>query len=476
MVVIHVSILPLLLLTKGVEPFQTSRTIKVHRHYLSRWSFASDLQSLKSKSSKNSVWGIGDDWQKLSDDDSYVDSSSIFNVDTASKAANDLEQFMNSIGDKDEMQQQDDIFFSEYFHDYHDLNANTADIPDIADAADNAKASLEEEDAFTQSVIDKIQTESLDPDGPALYDLHGHNPFKQRSSTQDTSSTLSFSSDDLGQDQEIALLVRCNERPNSLLVDGGRALPTLSDEEKYDVYQLVCKILKSDSLGQDSSDEQSFYFEPTDFFRESVTKIFNVHAKVIKVEGGRNIKVLGYAQIASWLSKSLGESVGQHDKRISVVMSKYATYGSGILTEEQFMTLYLDAVMIGLDDANKMKEVKTSNFMNKMKMKVSDVMSVWRDFKNHGILPPIVTVHEELQAKIDAEYGTYDFLNMDAMDECEILEWKHNESSPRRSKSSHEKVELTRDRQTTKRIRDGEFGKFNFHLRYHIGLILESFR
>ena len=373
---------------------------------------------------KNSDWNVGDDWSKLSSDSNSIDSSYIFNVDAASKAALELEQWMKENNDSDSF---------------------------IYDCDDDDPIALTptENDDFEQSIIDSIQSESLDPNGPALYDT-------LNTSNENTKSISVI--DEIGR--EISFLIRCNERPNQLLVDGGRALPDLSDEEKYDISQLVSKKLKSPSIEKDTN-ENSYEYEPEDFLIQSVKKIFGWHATEVKGNKGKNIKILDYKGIASWLSKSLGESVGQHDKRIPLIMSKYATYGSGVLTEEQFLNVYIDAVMTGLNSANRKKEKNASNMMKRMKMKSADVMSVWRDFQNHDILPPIVTIREELQTKIDLEYGSRDhFGRMEEMDECEILEWKHDQHFLRRLKSSHELVELSSDHKTPKRMRDGEFGTF----------------
>lgn len=416
------SFLILLLLLRRVHSFQLLRS-KQHIH-----SWWKGFQS-----TKNSNWNIGDNWEQLSKNASYVDSSSFFNVDAASKAARDLEEFMK-IDDRNE-EILDEMFPIGYVDD------------DDNDDQDYT------EDAFTQNIIDSIQTESLDPNGPCLYDT-------QRSMQKvKEAKSISFE-DEIGQ--EISLLVRCNERPNTLLIDGGRALPALTDDQKYDISQLVKKrqqIMMLDLGNEADNNENSVEFEVTDFFMESVKTIFNWHAKQISVEEGKSINVLDSKGIASWLSKSLEESVGPHDKRVPLVLSKYGTYGSGILTENQFIRLYYDAVTMGLDKNDRVTEKHAVNLMKKMKMNVSNVDSVWRDFQNHHIDPPIVTVHAELQAKLDDEYGVYANPTMDTMDECEILEWKsHGQNSLLRPKSSHELVEFTRDRTAPKRIRDGSFG------------------
>ncbi len=395
---------------------------------------------------EESSWGVGDDWNELSinnPENSSFDSSSIFNVDAATRAARDLELWNNdgAVGTNGENEDHDGVIEN-----------------------GGAKLSSEEDEDFLHHAIDTIQSESIDPAGPALYDtLDSFDEYTQ---------TLSFQ-DEMGK--EIALLVRCNESPEKLLVDEGRALPELDDAEKYNVSQLMIKkeqdsSQSSPSFSSASPKATSYVFEPTNFFVNSMRKMFLSHAKAVTLNNNTTM-VLDYTGVASWMSTSLGEKVGPHDKRISVVMSKYATYGSGVLTEEQFVNLYVDAVMLGLDGSNRKKEKKDLQMMKKMKMKQSNLMDVWRDLENHGISPPIIAIREELQAKIDAEYGSNKFGNkMEALDECEILEWKNGaHSTPRGNnskmngakfdtkKSSHESVELSSDGKTPMRIRDGEF-------------------
>ena len=376
------------------------------------------------QSSTDSGWGVADDWNKLTANDMEnptFDSSSIFNVDAASKAALDFEKG----------------------------NAKQKENSDLSPV-------IKKENDFIHHAIDTIQSESIDPDGPALYDT--------LDSFDKYTKTVSFE-DDMGK--EISLLVRCNESPHELLVDGGRALPDLEDDDKYDIMQLINK--------KENQNTNSHTFVPSDFLVDSIHTMFMHHAKAIKKGENNAYTALDRAGVASWLSKSLDESVSQHDNRIAIVMSKYGTYGAGILREEQFMKIYVDVVMTGLDNSNKKKEKQTANLLKRMKMRQASIMDVWRDLKAHGILPPIISIREELQAKIDAEFGRNMLDNkMDSMDECEILEWKNDEhSTPRESsnsnmngatydikKSSHELVEFSSDGKTPKRLRDGDFGEF----------------
>lgn len=101
---------------------------------------------------------------------------------------------------------------------------------------------------------------------------------------------------------EISMLVHCNESPEELLIDGGRALPPLSKEERDHVTQLVAK--KGDGT-----------YAPTDFFRNAISTMFREHCVSVKVDE-TDIPVLNAASVGRWMTKSIGEeSVGPHDKR-----------------------------------------------------------------------------------------------------------------------------------------------------------------
>ena len=393
--------------------------------------------ALHSKIQNEKDWGIGDDWNDLSSHNtanSDFDSSSIFNVDVASQAANELEEWMKK--------EQQEGGLGGDGHIGVDLDGSTSS------TTMNQQKFIE--DDIINNAIDLIQSESLDPNGPALYDT----TFHSRNTFDDYTQTLSFA-DELGK--EISLLVRCNESPHDLLVDGGRALPALNDEEKYNISQLL-------EIGVESKK-----YEPTEFFLDAVSTMFKTHAKLME-----DVEVLDHKGVASWLSQSLDEKVSRHDKRIAIIMSKYATYGSGILTKKQFLRVYLDASMVGLDVSNKKREKHNSNLMRMMKLKQATLKDVWRDFENHGIVPPIVSIREELQSKIDEKYGKLSGGKGVAgtMDECEILEWKSEQelddavdrprdeqTSGNTRKSSHELVELSSDKRTPRKLRDGEFGK-----------------
>lgn len=144
------------------------------------------------------------------------------------------------------------------------------------------------------------------------------------------------------------------------------------------------------------------------------------------------------------------------DNVVRLTLTKYSTYGTGVLTVENFKRIYFDAVK------------------NKSMRKQPNIHNVWRDFDAHQILSPKAVAHKFKQAEIDHELESVKqkeehfaaSTGGDVLDECEILEWKHEEHSSKkklaeegfsRDKSSHEKIDLASDDATPLRMRDGDF-------------------
>ena len=173
------------------------------------------------------------------------------------------------------------------------------------------------------------------------------------------------------------------------------------------------------------------------------------------------------------MTNSLQEHVGRHEKRVTIVLSKYSSHGTGFLTQPQFMQLYMDAATVSSPDKRNAQSRGARAHPKKTRIEQPTVKSVWRDLDNHGFHLPIVGEREIMQTKLDEKYGVRkdNMTKSDAMDECEILEWADGEhSTPRDSstsqmqgaaadtkKSSHELVELAVNGKTPKSIRDGDF-------------------
>jgi ferredoxin len=255
--------------------------------------------------------------------------------------------------------------------------------------------------------------------------------------------------DEMGR--EISMLVRCNEVPEELLIEEGRALPPLTEEQRDDVSQLV-------TYNEDDSSVQV-----SEFFRNAIAVMFREHA----ITNDEDKTIMKAAGVASWMSKSLGSHVSAHDKRVLSLMTRFAEYGTGYLTADNFDQVYLAAVRAALDGSN----VKVSR--NTGLKGQPTIESIWIDIRNHNILSPVEAEREikmlEIR-KLTGELNALDTpfqLNSQVMDECEILEDGQSYATStfqtswsdvkKKELSSHELVEKAADGKTPLYLRDGEF-------------------
>jgi len=300
------------------------------------------------------------------------------------------------------------------------------------------------EDEFVSNAIDTIYDANPDPNGPALYDTK--ESFDRYVNSDDFL-------DDLGK--EIGLLVRCNEVPDNMNVEEGRALPDLKDEHKYNIQQLVVQ----QSLP--SKEKGTSQYEPTEFFSNAIHEMFRHTTKFSKgLKKGQQL-VLTKEAVAKWMARSLSQTIGMYDRRVTATVAKYGS--AGVINQDQFTQLYMEAATS--DMVEDQESLIRKKGMKRMNLVQPNFMNVWRDLETHGFIPPIVLERQRMQEKIDLELSTKEkkvtAYSDNFMDECEILEWGDNEhSSPRpssRNKSSHELVELCTDNKTPKRLRDGDF-------------------
>jgi len=374
-------------------------------------------------SSIDTSWGPADDWENLAiqQQDQNNDDFLSFFQDPARDVARSIEEGLEL-----EAQQQMEIQLEQ------------------EEQEEAIKATAENE--FVSDVIDSIHSAVWDPNGPALYDT--------KESFDKYANSENFS-DDLGK--EIGLLVRCNEVPDNINIEEGRALPELKDEHKYAVEQLV-------TLKQPLSDKEGAnQYEATEFFSIAISKMFQYTTRFSKGRKEGQPPALTKEAVAKWMGRSLGEKIGMYDRRVTATVARYGT--AGVIHKDQFTQLYMEATTS--DMVEDPESWKRKESLKRMKLAMPNFMNVWRDLENHGFSPPIVVERQKMQLLIDAEFETKEeevttdnsFSNF--MDECEILEWGDNEhSSPRessRNKSSHELVEMCSDGKTPKRLRDGDF-------------------
>lgn len=430
-------------------------------------------------------WGPADDWENLAiqQNDQNTDNFLSFFQDPARDVARSIEEGL-------ELEAQQQLEHQNQLEEEEKVES----------------ARVTAEDEFVSDIVDSIHTK-WNPSDPALYDTN--ESFDKYANSDDFS-------DDLGK--EIGLLVRlklnlvfdaifvdidfysrkkmwylrkatiriisirafvpnrvtsfhllkiqvrCNEVPENINVEEGRALPELKDEHKYDVQQLVLKKSSPTTTGDD--EDGTNQYEATEFFSIALSKMFQFTTRYSKGRKEGQPPALTKEAVAKWMSRSLGEKIGMYDRRVTATVARYGT--AGVIHKDQFTTLYMEATTSDMVEDSVTWKRKES--MKRMKLAQPNFMNVWRDLENHGFSPPIVVERQKMQLMIDAEFETKEEVEVGSdnsfsnfMDECEILEWGDNEhSSPRpssRNKSSHELVEMCSDTKTPKRLRDGDFSK-----------------
>eukprot|EP00751_Fragilariopsis_kerguelensis_P016143 CAMPEP_0170837918 /NCGR_PEP_ID=MMETSP0734-20130129/3059_1 /TAXON_ID=186038 /ORGANISM="Fragilariopsis kerguelensis, Strain L26-C5" /LENGTH=640 /DNA_ID=CAMNT_0011205209 /DNA_START=120 /DNA_END=2042 /DNA_ORIENTATION=+ len=336
------------------------------------------------------------------------------------------------------------------------------EVDEIIDEIHNAFSTLD------ATMYDTSFLNSEQPKKRSFLDTSRTSFQEQQQTQQDRAQQEQFESD---MDDEIAMLVRCNEQPESLLIEEGRAIPPLTEEERNDITQLI------------SINPSNNHMEATEFLRKAITQMFHAHA-VPSVKDG--VLSMDRACVASWMTKSLKEDpdekirgggiakVSLHDKRVLVTMSQFSHYGSGRLVEENFHTLYVNCLI-----GNKQSSSRAISNPRYLEQRSLFRDSVWRDIRAHGILSPteeehLLLTNEVLEhtnevlelTSLSSNTATSTTINEEnSFDECEILWGEKDTTQTKRrspsasptSRSSHMSVEMANDDKTPLRIRDGDF-------------------
>ncbi len=148
------------------------------------------------------------------------------------------------------------------------------------------------------------------------------------------------------------------------------------------------------------------------------------------------------------------------------VVSRFSTYGTGYLKEQEFLQLYMDVLTV---------DIENGALKRPSKRRISSVQKIWRDFAAHGIHSPNEVEWNRKKREIETFSPAQDNNSKSGNnipllhDECEILELHKDTISPHWTvdskgaknlrRSSHQLVELCTDNTTPKRIRDGQFGE-----------------
>jgi hypothetical protein len=379
-------------------------------------AYKDEIYSSHSDIQSSNSWSVADDWTSLSKASTTTDNSVVFDVTYDTTVANDI-------------------------------------------------VSGSDEDIWIQDIVDEIHNSfSTLVDHPPLYDTSFDEP------TMSLEDSLQNEMDD-----EIAMLIRCNEQPQTMLIAEGRALPPLTQAEMNEVSQLVIEV-EEEEVGKS--------FRPTEFLKDAVSNIFRQHATPSVFDG---VSSMDRAGIASWMTICLqqdGEGkVTPHDQRVLKTMSEFSRYGTGRIVEEDFQDLYLSTL------AGDISNLASVSAKRHLQLRKPFIDAVWRDIRAHGILAPVEEERLALAEKLrnDNEVSTTIMGgatitttggSTDIVDECEILEWnggslpgenaalsETEKSNKRRSSkglSSHKLLELADDGKTPLRMRDGEFGEWSF--------------
>lgn len=280
--------------------------------------------------------------------------------------------------------------------------------------------------------------------------------------------------------QEISLLVRCNEDPTHLLMESGRALPPLTQAEKDDVRQLIVLDDNDDKDHNDSDRRQ-----PTAFLRHAVETMFRQYAS------SPDTHTMGRSQVAQWFTVCTGGAaapssqksgggggmavvVGPHDGRVQEVLAKYGAYGTGMLTLDGMLQLYLDAVMGGSSSQQHIKGTQKMSWKQLYQVRKPDIEQVWRDIRAHGIIGPVELERQQLLEQLERTHAVptsskshHQHQHSETlMDECTIVDESFIGSTTKSPKqrsgprSSHELVELADDGTTPLWMKDGDFGTY----------------
>ena len=262
--------------------------------------------------SASTQWGIADDWSALSTDNTAVSNMYSSDFDVMDQAAQIL---------KDQAEQ-----FSSRTSDWGTADKDSSYTTTTVKDHGKKKTDNKLNDDFVENAVDMISgnLDYNEPDGVQLYDtISSVNTQRKRDHVED----------------EISLMIRCNQTPEQFLIEKGRALPELTDEMKYSAEFL----LETVATGSDSSQNLPLQPKMTSFFQQSVRKIFDRYS--VKTADS---KILDRKALSQWISTCTKQTLGEHDNSISVILSRYSqSHGSGRLTFEEFRELYLEAAWSG---------------------------------------------------------------------------------------------------------------------------------
>lgn len=455
-----------------------------------------DDDNLLTTTTTSTTWDVADDWNSLS---SSAVLSGIFalndnenNIDDAAGSAARRWESSSPIENDDE--------------DYTMDQRSGATLGIIM----NIKGS-----DFVEEVIESISN-NLDYNDPddlvGLYDAYPSTSTSAMSTSRTTTMTTIDNNgikksmkDVMKEEEEIALVVRCDRSPIGLLVEQGKALPELTVAMKYSPRHLLMSTTISDD---DDDDGMVLPLTPktTSFLGDAVRRIFHTYSTE-----GMDDDIMDRDAIAKWMTTCISsplppppistiattttssssvvanmaiDNIGPYDRDVSAVLSRYShKFGSGRLTLSEFGDLYLEAAWAGYindithkrislnDDVDNTDDVNETQrryrfpspnvgilFQDRkntegMILKQASLSIVWRDLEAHGIFSP--AEEERVRTLLEMErlhpsWTTDDSnrnnnnLHPSLMDECMLFD-EYEERLSRRNSEDNDDTDILWD-------------------------------
>jgi hypothetical protein len=261
-----------------------------HHHHV----LLSAESTSSSSSSSSSSWSLNENWDSLSGESSGGGGESASAASTTPTQSLSKEEINDPIGRAVRQLEEDERQWIA-----HHGGVDGGAIP-LKDEVDNA--------------VEEIHSFAFrgDPSDPPLYD------------TEETLKQQNVSSEKLATsaEQEITMLVRCNQAPDRLLAGEGRALTPLTEAERRDVSQLMDAVACAcDPASSGATATQQLGMTP--FYVDAVANMFFEHAVAVPVtkddkKSSEELVVMNRDGVANWITKSLGSEgkVSKHDKRV----------------------------------------------------------------------------------------------------------------------------------------------------------------
>ena len=410
-------------------------------HHRMSMESSTDNQNIDDNNNNNMMyeegsWSISEDWSARSQSENRpMQSQDIFHQDILTRAAHVMQHKQQQTWNPDHKLQEQETWMNTMLEEIHPMN------------------NKEEQYYYDDGDDDKIRRgndgRSFGVKGGGRDAVGGTVHGNDEKYHQDNQHEVIM-------EQEISQLIRCNQDPTQFLIQQGRVIPPLTEQEAHHVRQLV-QIQYDTSSDKNSRMPTTTTVVVTPFFQDSIKTIFAQHALTTKsmttkrrrttttspssfateTANTPNATVMDARSIATWLQKSLSipsTRCGPYDPRVQHVVRKFGKYGHGYLELEDFHALYLQAVigsngkhnpflvdmkkngMGGNSKSNKNNNNPTGNATTSSILheeedyyhwlhltRSEEIDQVWNDLERHGIVPPSQIEWEEKVQALEQE-------------------------------------------------------------------------